>query len=331
MTVGWGIVGTGGQAEQAMAPAIAAVDGARLVGAVSRDAQRAADFAERHGAEHAWTSLDEMLASDDVDVVLITSPNALHAEQALAIAAAGKHILCDKPLALNTADAKKVVDACAQAGVKLGVNFQMRHTAWAGEARKLIASGAIGDVVAIQAEQAPGRRMLGGWRSDVSLAGLGSVNNIAVHLYDLLCFLLDSQVAQVMAMFNTEKADELETLAMTIFRFENGAMAYVNGNQAVPNPQNDVDIYGTEGRILGVNLSRHAQEGEMKVLTGEGEQTFPESTFDAFERSVADFTQAVENDTEPLATGLDGLRNVQLTDAIARSAREGKLVDVEYA
>lgn len=329
MTVGIGLVGTGGHADRALAPAIAAVAEARLVGVVSRDQGRAEDFAHRHGAEQAWTRYEDLLAEPAVDAVFITTPNALHPEQVVAAANAGKHVLCDKPLALNRADARREVEACRQAGVRFGVDFQMRHAAWAKQARDLIGSGALGDVVAIQAEQASGRVGFGGWRTDPQMAGAGCINNIGVHLYDLLRYLLGSEVEEVSAMLDSGRSGDLEKLALTLLRFENGTLAYVNANQAVLQPQDDVDIYATAGRIRAVNLSRHMQDGELRIKTEQEEEVRQESTKDAFQRVVRDFCEAVTAGRDPLASGIDGLRNLEITEAILRSAREGKVVAVE--
>lgn len=114
---GWALVGTGRIAEDRILPAINAYPGNRLVGVVSRDRARAEAYAKKFGAEHAYTSFDGMLANPDVTVVAIHTPNALHAEQAIAAARAGKHVFCDKPLATNAADAARIVRACEDAGV----------------------------------------------------------------------------------------------------------------------------------------------------------------------------------------------------------------------
>lgn len=330
MPLGWGIIGPGRIADAALAPAINAVLESRLVAVVSRDRSRADAFAKKHNAAHAYTDYAEMLNNPEVDVVLITTPNALHAEQAIAAARAGKHVLCDKPLALSAADAERVIQACRQAGVRVGINFQIRHQACFEETKRLIDADEIGKVLVVQLEASAGAAPLGGWRTDPALAGLGAVNNIAVHAYDLLRYLLSSEVTEVTAMFDTGRTGQLETLAMTLLRFENGTMAYVNGNQRTPNYQADIDIYGTRGRIVGDHLTRPWLEGELRVLTERGETVTPYSNKDAYQRTVEAFSNAVLHNREPHASGLDGLRSVQLTEAIARSARDGVLVQLRY-
>jgi 1,5-anhydro-D-fructose reductase (1,5-anhydro-D-mannitol-forming) len=108
-----------------------------------------------------------------------------------------------------------------------------------------------------------------------------------------------------------------------LFRFENGTMAYINANQKVADFQPDIDIYGTKGRIVGRNVTRAFLDGELRVKIGDRETTTAYTSRDAFDRQVAAFNRAVLEDREPNASGLDGLRSVQLTDAILKSAREG--------
>jgi 1,5-anhydro-D-fructose reductase (1,5-anhydro-D-mannitol-forming) len=333
MTLGWGIIGTGRHADTAIAPAIAAQgDAARLVGVVSRDPARAEAFARRHAAPGAYTRYEDLLANPDVDVVLVTSPNGLHAEHALAAARAGKHVLCDKPLATSSDDAAQVVKECRRAGVRLGIDFQVRHLDSSAATRRLIASGAIGEVLLVQAEHGPGRHPLASWRTDPRLAGLGATNNLAVHAYDLLRYLLESEVMEVTAMFDTGQSGDLEEMVTTLLRFNRGAMAYVNGNQTVPHRQNDFVVYGSRGRIVGKSLTRHMQDGELRAVTGqdEREEVHRYATHDAFVRVVADMHEAVSSGRDPLASGVDGLRSVELTEAVAESARQGRLVRPRY-
>jgi 1,5-anhydro-D-fructose reductase (1,5-anhydro-D-mannitol-forming) len=328
VTLGWGIIGIGRAADTLVAPGITSDTNSRLVHVVSRDEGRGKAFAEKHGALRSGTDYDAMLADPEVDVVVVTSPNALHPELVIAAAKAGKHVLADKPLAPSAEEGKRMLDACVAAGGRIGMNFQTRHHACFQEAREAIASGEIGDITFIQVDASPGVVPLGGWRADPSLAGLGAVNNIAVHIYDLLRFITGSEITEVSAMFDTGREEKLEKLPMVMMRFASGALAYANGNQVSAKPLNDIVIQGTTGRIDGRGITRPQAEGTMRITTESGERSGEYQTHDCYDRLVAAFSQAIRHGREPDPSGLDGLRCVQITDAIRRSAREGRVVRV---
>ena len=328
MTVGWGIVSTAGIADESIAPAFAELDDAELVGVTSRDLGRAQEFAGRHGARLATTSLDELLADPEVDAVYIATPNGAHAAEVQAAAAAGKHVFCEKPLATSVEEAEAAVEACLAAGVKLGVNFQTRHYPPTVQIREVVQSGSLGDVLVAECVIAPGRMPLKGWRTDQALAGLGTMNNLGVHAYDFVRYVLGSEVVEATALLDTGRRDELETIALAVLRFENGTLAYVIASQAAPHFRADVAFYGTEGRLVGRSVTRPDKEGELSIVIGDDEQVTPTSTAGGFTNAVAAFQAAVVNDVEPNPSGLDGLRSVDLTDALARSAREGRTVEV---
>lgn len=328
MTLGWGIIGLGRAADTLVGPAIDADPNSRFVAAVSRDQGRADAFAKRHDIPKPGVDFDGMLADPEVDIIAITSPNALHPAHAIAAARAGKHVFCDKPLATTVGEAEEVLEACAAAGVSIGLDFQTRHHACFEEARQILQGGEIGEVTVVQVDASPGDLPLGGWRTDPELAGLGAVNNVAIHIYDLLRFLLNSEITQVAAMFDTGDRDELERLPMVMLRFDNGALAFANGNQRTPFPLNDIVIHGSRGRIDGRSVTRPQTDGEMRILTADGERSGKYSSHDAWTRIIHAFTEAIKAGRQPDPSGLDGLRSVQLTDAIRRSAREGRTVDL---
>jgi 1,5-anhydro-D-fructose reductase (1,5-anhydro-D-mannitol-forming) len=331
MSVGWAIVGTGFVADRAVAPSVTAGKQSELVAVVSRDQDRANAFAQKHGGARGYADFDAMLRDPNVQVVFIGTPNALHGQQVIAAARAGKHVFCDKPLAATLEEAHQAADECARAGVKLGINFQTRHHTCAEPIRQLIQSGGIGEIRAIQMEASGGNNPLRNWRTDPSLAILGTTNNLGVHAYDFLRYLLASEVNEVMAMFDTARTGDLESMALVLLRFANGTLAYVNANQNVANPQADIDIYGTSGRILGKSVTRPWMDnGEVRVIRDRSEMVTQYSTQDAFQRSVDAFTDAVVSDTTPNPNGIDGVRSVELTEAIGRSAREGVAVQPRH-
>ena len=332
MTIGWGVVSTGRAADVLVGPAINTAEGSKITAVYSRDQARADEYAAKHDVAQAYTSYDDMLADPAVEVVYIASPNSLHHEQVVAAAKAGKHVYCDKPLAMSPEEARAAIAACRDAGIKLGVNFQTRHYAANQEAKRLLDAGAIGEIRLMEIASCAGNNPLKGWRTDPGLAGQGALNNITVHPLDLACYLAGSEVTEVVALTNVGRSDELETLPLVLLRFESGALAYINGNQAVPNPRADMEIYGTEGRISGRRTTRPGMDGALLVKSNEGEeQSTPFDTKDGFKRAIQAFNEAITNDTEPNPSGTDGLRSVELIDAIVRSAREGSVVQVGKA
>ena len=326
MTVGWGIVGLGRSANTLLAPGITADPNSRLVAVVSRDEERAADFARRHGATWSGISYDDLLSNPEVDIVLITTPNALHSEQVVAAARAGKHVVCDKPLGINAIEAALAVAVCSHARVQLGIVFESRQIPCFQIAREVIRSGGIGDVVAIQIDASAGDRALISWRADPVLAGLGTVFNVGVHTFDILRYMLDSEVVEVSAMFETGQRPELERLAMVLMRFACGALVYANTNELTPFPLNDFVVHGAKGRIDGRGISRPGGSGEMRVLTPTGESIERSDSAECWRLTVAGFSKALIAGAEFSPSGIDGLRSAELTDAIAVSARQNVTV-----
>src|SRR4030095_10381054 len=141
-----------------IAPAMAVAGGGGLVGVESRDQGRAEEFAQKHHARAAYSKLGDLFGDSRVDGVFVSSPNALHAEHAAQTPAAGKHVLCENPMATTIADAVRMVQACRRAGVTLGIAFNLRqHPAYI-RARELVAAGTLGRVVLAQAQWAFGVR-----------------------------------------------------------------------------------------------------------------------------------------------------------------------------
>jgi 1,5-anhydro-D-fructose reductase (1,5-anhydro-D-mannitol-forming) len=311
----------------------------RLAAVASRDLGRAEAFAAQHDAERAYGSYEELLADDGVDAILITTPNALHADQVVAAARAGKHVFCDKPLATSVEDARRAVNACRDAGVRLGVNFEYRHARPFQAIAAAVHAGEIGDVLVAHVESSGGVVPHKDWRADPALAGLGTTVNIGVHLYDILGVVLDDEIVEVTALFDVDRPrEELELVSSVLLRFARGALAHVSVSQTTPRPLNDVVLHGSAGRIdsrgLGslANLLRNRLPApEVRVVSDSGERTFVEPTADVFDRSVAAFADAVLEGREPDASGEDGARSVRVAAAVAESARTGRTVSLAEA
>jgi 1,5-anhydro-D-fructose reductase (1,5-anhydro-D-mannitol-forming) len=324
--IGWGIVGLGRIADTEIAPAVTAAPNSTLAGVVSREAAKAKEFAGRHGAASAYDDYRALLEDPSVDAVYIATPNALHADQVVAAAEAGKHVLCDKPLATTVADAERAIAACRAAGVGLGITFQTRNNEGMSDVRQLLADGEIGSVRLAQLELGIGRMLPQGWRTDPSLAGVGVMNNLGVHGYDLLRYVLGAEVVEATAVVDVEPGFTVDTTALALLRFDNGALAYVNANQALPNAQQNLSIYGTEGTVLGRNVTRPNLQGTFSVTGRSGTSERSVSSAGVFVATIRNFADAVLRGEDPSPSGLDALRSVELTEALARSVRERRPV-----
>jgi predicted dehydrogenase len=195
-----------------------------------------------------------------------------------------------------------------------------------------VQSGEIGDVLLVQLEASAGvgaASVAATWRGDASMAGLGTTMNVGVHVYDILRFILASEIVMVSAFFDTAPG-VMEKTSLATFRFANGAMAQVNVNQSTPNPHNDFVIYGTKGRVTGRALTRSRAGGVLEVLVDGKLRTQEFPAINAHGACVAAFSKALLEGDELQASGIDGLRSVQLTDAMGRSMRDGVHVQLRY-
>jgi 1,5-anhydro-D-fructose reductase (1,5-anhydro-D-mannitol-forming) len=331
MSLGWGIIGLGNIVRTTMAPAMIAEPDCDLVAVVSRDQGRADGFAREFGIRHAYDDYSELLANPEVEAVFIATPNLFHPGQVVDAASAGKHVFCDKPLAIDVADAARAVEACRRAGVRLGVNFHNRQLPWVRDMSRLIADGAIGGVEMVQVQVGSGPRHYDNWRADPKIAGLGTVHNVGVHGLDFLRVILAADPIEVIAMFDEgPESGNVEMLALITMRFGNGALVHYNANERLRDPLNDITVYGTAGRIVGRSFTRSRSDGEMALLTDGGETVTRYPAPDAHRLSLAAFTRAVLAGEEPDPSGIDGLRSAQVCEAIGRSVRERRLVEVVY-
>src|SRR4051812_48215784 len=200
-TTGWGLVGASTIAAEHMIGAIRAQPGHEVVAVASGSPDRGRDYAARHAIPAAYTSVEALLADPSVDVVYISTTNEHHRDQVLAAARAGRHVLCEKPLALSVEDAQAMADACRAAGVVMATNHHLRNAATHRAIRALVREGAIGKPLfarVFHAVYLPPH--LQGWRLDKPEAGGGVILDITVHDVDTLRFLLDAEPVEAVGM-----------------------------------------------------------------------------------------------------------------------------------
>jgi 1,5-anhydro-D-fructose reductase (1,5-anhydro-D-mannitol-forming) len=341
MNLGWAIISTGRHPDTKMAPAINSAAEATLVAVVSRNAGRARAFADKHGAAAAYDDLASMLANPAVDIVYVASPNGLHREHVLMAAAAGKHVLVEKPMALAVEDCQAMIDACASARVKLGVGFHLRTHPGHQRVRALVASGEIGNVSLTTANwgrgtrgqtKPPPRPELQAWWDNPALVGAGAFMATGVHCVDIMRYLLGREVTQVTALTDATTEAPLEELMVMALRFDDGSLGTVMTGRRTPGYEgNDAIVYGSEGKAgvhggIGMVLG-----GTLDVSAGVTieNQSYENDPIALYRWQVDSFNAAVISGGEPVASGLDGLRAAQITLAMVESARTGQRVDIQ--
>src|SRR5207342_2780826 len=228
--------------------------GNEVVAVMSTSAERGRKFAAEHAIASSYAEMGALLADSNVHAVYISTTNELHKPQVLAAAAAGKHVLCEKPLALDLASAREMVKACRDAGVVMATNHHLRNAATHRKIRELVASGAIGKPLfarVFHAVYLPPH--LQGWRISKPAAGGGVILDITVHDADTLRFLLDAEPIEAVAMSQQASlaSGELEDGAMSVLRFSNDVLAQLHDAFTVKHAGNGIEIHGTAGSIVG--------------------------------------------------------------------------------
>ena len=332
MTVRWGFVGASTIAREYVLNAVRAGGGGEVVAIMSSDAERAQSFAAAHDIARATTSLDELVSSPDVDAVYISTTNELHRAQTLAAAGAGKHVLCEKPLALSVGEAREMVGACREAGVVMGTNHHLRNAGAHRAMRAAIRAGRIGRPIAARVMHAVSLPPhLRGWRIDRPQAGAGVILDITVHDADTLRFVLDDDPVEVTAMSQSAgmAAPGIEDGVMGVTRFRSGVIAQNHDAFTIGHAGTGFEVHGTEGSLIARDVMTQQPVGNVVLRTGAGEETLEFDRGDLYVRSLRLFHAAVGGDGAPSATGEDGVWSLAAALAFVESARTGKAVPVE--
>lgn len=246
-TVRWGVLGVAKIATQKVIPAMQETESSRVIGIASRDLARARAAAEQLGIERAYGSYGELLDDPDIEAVYIPLPNHMHAEWTLAAAAAGKHVLCEKPLALTAEEAQRMVDGCEHAGVKLMEAFMYRlHPLWA-EVRRMVESGLIGEVYAIQSVFAF-RQMDPANIRNIADTGGGALYDIGCYAVNVARMVYGTEPDSVSASMRFDPTFGTDAVTSAILDFGGRHAIFTVSTQLEPDQR--VAIQGTEGRLV---------------------------------------------------------------------------------
>jgi predicted dehydrogenase len=307
--VGWGLVGCGDIAAKRVAAALGQAEGSALVTVARARAGLAAEFAVRHGARRWHADWRDVLKDAEVDAVYLATPVRLHAEQAVAAAEAGKHVLCEKPMALDVASGERMLAAARAHGVRLGIAYYRHHYPVIARLRELLASGEIGEPVLAQVQAFEpfdtGPDDPRAWLMRRSDSGGGPMADFGCHRIEVLLDLLGPVVGVHGFPDNVRfREREVEDTCVAHLRFRSGAVAVLGVTHAAHEPRDTLELFGTRGSAHVSVLNR----GGLRVVTATGarEERHPPHP-NLHQPLVEDFVAAVREGREPLVTGEVGL------------------------
>lgn len=329
--VRFGIAGFGLHAVKRLMPGFAKAKRCRVTALSRRSMATARDSAAEYKIPLGFDSVAAMAASPEVDAVLVTTPNASHLVDVLAAIDAGKHVLCEKPMAMNADECRQMVEAARRRGVVFGVAHVFRFDESVLRFRELLKSGKIGKAIFARSEFSfladPSHPRK--WLYDSAIAGAGPIFDIGVHCIDTLRFVLNDEVTRVSASAaSDERSGDVESAASLTLEFSRGTIGtvLVSYRAAYRTP---LELVGDSGVIRAEDALNVEHPIEIQLQReGKVVETATVSNQSVYALQVDAFADAVEGKSRFPIPGEEGWRNQEVLDAAMRSLRTGKSENV---
>lgn len=329
--LGWAIVGLGNLAINQILPAFAKCERSRVTALVSGHPDKARKLAARYGVpeKHLYTyeTFDHLRENPEVDVVYVVLPNGMHAEYTVRAARAGKHVLCEKPMANTPAECEQMIDACRQANRTLMVAYRLRYEPFNQALITVVREKEFGPLQLVLADAGFSIGDPTQWRLNRKMAGGGSLMDIGIYALNAARYLTGEEPAEVHAMEHTTPGDprfkEVEETLTFQLRFPSGVLA--NCTSSYGAPLNRFRVVGTTGwaelepALIYSNL-------RMRAGAGTKVEERQQPIVDHFASEMDHLSDCVMKGTSPLTPGEEGLRDLRIMTAIYESARERRLV-----
>ena len=330
--LGWAVVGLGSLAINQILPAFYECEKSRVVALVSGHPEKARKLALRYGVSerniYNYENYDSIRNNPEVDVIYIVLPNGLHAEYTVRGLEAGKHVLCEKPMANTPAECRQMIDAARQQNRKLMIAYRCRYESYNQEAIRVARSHELGPTQMILADAGFPMGDPSQWRCNRQLAGGGSMMDIGIYALNASRYLTGEEPSEVNAMMYSTPGDprfkEVEEHVVFQLRFPSGALANCTSSYGYFQ-QSIFRVMGTKGRLVLDPASWYT--GLRMWIERNGvidERTLP--VVDHFTAEMDHMSDCVMEDKQPLTPGEEGLRDITIIQAVYEAARSGKRV-----
>ncbi len=317
----YGIIGFGAFAERTILPAIRASSNSEVVAIQKRSLSVAKEKARTHNIPNAFDTVEALAKCKDVDAVFIVSANSLHAAETTAAAKAGKHVITEKPMAINTTEAEEMIQVCKKNNVKLMVAHMVRFSPLVLRMKELIKSNLIGRVTFIRSEFIyNGRLSHRPWLVDRKIAGGGPIFDIGVHCFDTTRFLLDDYVISVKSALDPiPTTTRTESTAQLAIKFSKGTTAGIHCSYDSPIRRTFIEVIGDKGILSAENFSWSNNTLKLNIFIGDNDKINDKQEEiiivpDLYEKEVTLFSECIINNTESPIPGEEGLINQRFLD-----------------
>ncbi len=333
--LGIALVGLGGYSSGQLAPALQETKNCQLTGIVTGTPAKEKKWMDQYGIPgknvYNYENYDSIADNDDIDIIYVVLPNSMHAEYTIRAAQAGKHVICEKPMAMNPQECQEMIDACNQAGVKLSIGYRLHFEPYNQKVMQIGQEKTFGKVNYIAC--GAGYRMgddWDQWRLQKELAGTGALGNMGVYALQAAIYTMGENPSYVRAQeFKTmpKKFDETDETVTFQFEFPSGAVANMETSHNAR--INYLYVTADDG---WVKLEPYSQYGGLRGETHQGPLDLPAVNQQA--RQMDDFARCILEDEKTSVPGEMGMRDVQIIEAILQSIRsEGekvKLTDLAF-
>jgi predicted dehydrogenase len=329
--LGWAIVGLGSLAINQILPAFAKCETSKVTALVSGSPEKAQKLALRYGVPekhiYSYANYDSIRDNPDIDIIYVVLPNSMHAEYTMRAARAGKHVLCEKPMANTPADCQQMIDESRQAQRKLMVAYRVRYEPYNQALIKVVRDKEFGPLKVVLSDHGFNIGNPGQWRLKRAMAGGGSLMDIGIYSLNAARYVTGEEPVEINAMEYTTPNDprfaEVEETINFQLRFPSGVLA--NCSSSYGAPFNRIRVVGTNG---WAELDPATSYGGLRMRAGTyakvEERIHP--VVDHFAKEMDHLSQCVIDNTEPLTPGEEGLKDLTVMMAIYEAAKSGKTV-----
>lgn len=325
--VGFAAVGLGNISDTFM-KACALSQGARVTGLVTGHPQEkgpryASQYSVPQSSIYTYETFDRIRDNKEIDAVYIGLPNSMHCEFTLRAAQAGKHVLCEKPMAISSAECRRMIDACRAANVKLMIAYRVHYDPTYARVASILKSGDLGQIQQYEGSF-PGNQRAGAWRLDRKLAGGGSLFDLGIYPLNAIRFLSGEEPTTYQAMVSTREEGprftQMEQTVQWMMRLPSGILANCSSSYG-QSGENYLTVRGTNGYVSihnafsyeGLRLTGRTPQGSIDEPST-GKQPFQ------FVAEADHFAACIRNNTQPSTPGEEGLKDMLAIEAIYKAA-----------